>query len=100
LMVGMGMPRQEHWVLDHLDTLPNCPILTCGACFEYIAGVQRTPPRWMGRIGLEWLARLVMDPRCAREAAGPRQQTLRGPTQTLPLAPIRGRVVARKARSC
>jgi N-acetylglucosaminyldiphosphoundecaprenol N-acetyl-beta-D-mannosaminyltransferase len=63
LMVGMGMPRQEHWVLDHLDTLPNCPILTCGACFEYIAGVQRTPPRWMGRIGLEWLARLVMDPR-------------------------------------
>jgi hypothetical protein len=36
---------------------------TAGACFDYIAGEIQTPPRWMGRIGLEWLYRLMSEPR-------------------------------------
>jgi len=63
LMVGMGMPRQEHWVMDHLDRLDVNVILTVGACFDYLAGAIPTPPRWMGRVGLEWLYRLVSEPR-------------------------------------
>ncbi|MGC8799688.1 WecB/TagA/CpsF family glycosyltransferase [Chloroflexus sp.] len=62
LMVGMGMPRQEHWILTNLDHLSANAILTSGACFDYIAGVIPTPPRWMGRTGLEWLYRLYSEP--------------------------------------
>lgn len=63
LMVGMGMPRQEHWVLDNLDRISANVILTSGACFDYLAGVIPTPPRWMGRIGLEWFFRLLSEPK-------------------------------------
>ena len=63
LLVGMGMPRQEHWVFDHLDNIDARVILTAGACMDYVAGAVPTPPRWMGRWGLEWLYRLAGDPR-------------------------------------
>jgi N-acetylglucosaminyldiphosphoundecaprenol N-acetyl-beta-D-mannosaminyltransferase len=63
LMVGMGMPRQEHWVVDNLNEIHANAILTSGACFDYIAGAIPTPPRWMGRVGLEWLYRLISEPR-------------------------------------
>lgn len=63
LMVGMGMPRQEIWVLEHLAQLEANVILTAGACMDYVAGVVPTPPRWMGRLGLEWLYRLKSEPR-------------------------------------
>lgn len=63
LMVGMGMPRQEGWIVRNLDALPDCVILNVGAAFDYEAGVQKAAPRWMGRAGLEWLYRLAHDPR-------------------------------------
>jgi N-acetylglucosaminyldiphosphoundecaprenol N-acetyl-beta-D-mannosaminyltransferase len=63
LMVGMGMPRQESWIYDNLDRLKTNAVLTCGAAIEYVAGAQATPPRWLGRIGLEWLYRLLREPR-------------------------------------
>ncbi|MDP1985989.1 WecB/TagA/CpsF family glycosyltransferase, partial [Phenylobacterium sp.] len=63
LMVGMGMPRQELWILDNRAALPPCVILPVGAAFDYEAGAQKAAPRWMGRAGLEWLFRLVADPR-------------------------------------
>lgn len=63
LMVGMGMPRQEHWILDNLDQIQTNVILTCGACIDYVAGVIPTPPRWMGKVGLEWLYRLFSEPK-------------------------------------
>lgn len=62
LMVGMGMPRQEHWILENLDNLSANAILAVGACFDYVAGVIPTPPRWMGRVGLEWLYRFYSEP--------------------------------------
>lgn len=63
LFVGMGMPRQEAWILEHLELLPRCTVLPCGACFDYYAGLAGTPPRILGRMGLEWAYRLVMEPR-------------------------------------
>lgn len=63
LFVGMGMPRQELWILDNLDALPDCVIFSVGAAFDYEAGEQKAAPRWMGPMGLEWLFRLVHDPR-------------------------------------
>ena len=42
----------------------NAPVVALGgAAFSYFAGFERTPPRWMGRWGLEWLYRLGSDPR-------------------------------------
>jgi N-acetylglucosaminyldiphosphoundecaprenol N-acetyl-beta-D-mannosaminyltransferase len=63
LLVGMGMPRQERWVVENLDSIAANVILTCGACMDYVAGVVPTPPRWAGRLGLEWLFRLAAEPR-------------------------------------
>ena len=63
LFVGMGMPRQEIWIAENLSDLPSCPILPVGAAFDYEAGVQKAAPRWMGSMGVEWLFRLVVDPK-------------------------------------
>jgi len=63
LLVGFGAPKQEFWV-DANRHLINAPVLfTCGACMEYVAGAVKTPPRWMGKLGLEWSYRLLENPR-------------------------------------
>jgi N-acetylglucosaminyldiphosphoundecaprenol N-acetyl-beta-D-mannosaminyltransferase len=64
LMVGMGMPRQEFWTQENFARLDAHVILSSnGAAFDYVAGVAPTPPRWAGRIGLEWIFRLANEPR-------------------------------------
>ena len=63
LFVGMGMPRQELWIDDNFERLPDCVILSVGAAFDYEAGVQSAAPRWMGRAGIEWAYRLFHDPK-------------------------------------
>lgn len=63
LMVGMGMPRQEYWILENIADIAAYAILPSGACLDYVAGAIPTPPRWMGRIGLEWLYRLGSEPK-------------------------------------
>lgn len=63
LFVGMGMPRQERWIAENYAALPDCAIFSVGAAFDYEAGVQKAAPRWVGRMGVEWLYRLLCDPR-------------------------------------
>ena len=63
LMVGMGMPRQEKWILENYDQIKANIILPCGACLDYVSGEVPTPPRWMGKVGLEWLYRLIIEPK-------------------------------------
>jgi N-acetylglucosaminyldiphosphoundecaprenol N-acetyl-beta-D-mannosaminyltransferase len=63
LMVGMGMPRQERWIARNRDRLNAAVVLPCGACMDYVAGAIPTPPRWLGRLGLEWAYRLAVEPR-------------------------------------
>jgi len=63
LLIGMGMPRQEHWIFDNCEQLQTNVIISIGAYIDYIAGVIPIPPRWMGRMGLEWLYRLASEPR-------------------------------------
>jgi N-acetylglucosaminyldiphosphoundecaprenol N-acetyl-beta-D-mannosaminyltransferase len=63
LIVGMGMPRQEFWTHDNFARLKAHVILSSGgAAFDYVAGIVPTPPRWSGRLGLEWAFRLANDP--------------------------------------
>jgi N-acetylglucosaminyldiphosphoundecaprenol N-acetyl-beta-D-mannosaminyltransferase len=63
LLVGMGMPRQEIWLDENIDDLNVNVAFSLGAFMDYIAGVIPTPPRWMGRVGLEWLYRLFTSPK-------------------------------------
>jgi N-acetylglucosaminyldiphosphoundecaprenol N-acetyl-beta-D-mannosaminyltransferase len=64
LMVGMGMPRQEFWTQENYARLDAHVILSSnGAALDYIVGAVPTPPRWAGRVGLEWMFRLVNEPR-------------------------------------
>lgn len=63
LVVGMGMPRQEHWILDNMDRIESGVILHAGAYMDFVSGVATTPPRWMGPLYLEWLYRLYNEPR-------------------------------------
>jgi N-acetylglucosaminyldiphosphoundecaprenol N-acetyl-beta-D-mannosaminyltransferase len=63
LIVGMGMPRQEEWLLDNHQALNATILFPIGALADYLAGAIPTPPRWLGRWGLEWLFRLVAEPK-------------------------------------
>lgn len=64
ILVGLGMPTQEKWILDHLGAVTaGAVIANVGGCFDYFVGTQRLAPRWMGRFGLEWLFRLIHSPR-------------------------------------
>jgi N-acetylglucosaminyldiphosphoundecaprenol N-acetyl-beta-D-mannosaminyltransferase len=64
LMVGMGMPRQEYWSQENFTRLNARVILSSnGAAMDYVAGAVKTPPRWAGRLGLEWISRLMNEPR-------------------------------------
>jgi len=63
LLVGMGMPRQEIWIQENLDRIQTNAVFCCGALMDYIAGATLAPPRWLGPIGLEWLYRLITEPR-------------------------------------
>jgi N-acetylglucosaminyldiphosphoundecaprenol N-acetyl-beta-D-mannosaminyltransferase len=61
--VGLGSPKQDRWMADHIGKL-NAPVLIgVGAAFDFIAGVKPQAPIWMQRNGLEWLFRLVTEPR-------------------------------------
>lgn len=62
LLLGMGMPRQERWLLRNVDALPPCPVVTVGGVLSFVGDDRPTPPRWLGPWGVEWLYRLVTEP--------------------------------------
>lgn len=63
LVVGFGMPLQEYWIESTFDQLDINLALPVGALFDYIVGDVYRAPRWITDNGLEWLARLVVEPR-------------------------------------
>lgn len=63
LIVGFGMPAQERWLSENWAEL-KVPIgLTGGAVFDYVSGQLRRPPRILSDHGLEWLGRLLIEPK-------------------------------------
>lgn len=63
LLVGFGMPLQERWLYENWHDLHVNVALPVGAAFDYLAGVVPRAPRWMTDHGLEWLGRLLIEPR-------------------------------------
>lgn len=62
LLVGIGCPKQERWMAAHKGRIPAV-MLGVGAAFDFHTGRIRQAPRWMQAAGLEWVFRLMMDPR-------------------------------------
>jgi exopolysaccharide biosynthesis WecB/TagA/CpsF family protein len=64
LIVGLGAPKQEIWIDRHRQALPHVKIfMAVGATIDYEAGIVVRAPVWMRRVGLEWLYRVVTEPR-------------------------------------
>jgi N-acetylglucosaminyldiphosphoundecaprenol N-acetyl-beta-D-mannosaminyltransferase len=61
--VGLSTPKQERWMAEHVDQLDVPALIGVGAAFDFHAGTKRQAPRWMQRSGLEWLYRLLSEPR-------------------------------------
>ncbi|WP_428334130.1 WecB/TagA/CpsF family glycosyltransferase [Novosphingobium sp.] len=61
--VGLSTPKQEFWMRDHVGRIPGATLIGIGAAFDFYAGDVRRAPIWMQRSGLEWLHRLLHEPR-------------------------------------
>jgi N-acetylglucosaminyldiphosphoundecaprenol N-acetyl-beta-D-mannosaminyltransferase len=62
VFVGRGCPRQEKWVADNREHIPAV-LVAVGAAFDFHAGTVKQAPRWMQDNGMEWLFRLLQEPR-------------------------------------
>lgn len=63
LIVGFGMPAQEKWIMENWDDLQVRVVIPVGAFFDYYAGETIRAPKWITDNGLEWLGRLIIEPR-------------------------------------
>ncbi len=63
IFVGLGSPKQEYWIADNRHLLKTGVLLGIGASIGFAAGTEKRAPQWMQKFGLEWLHRLLQDPR-------------------------------------
>ena len=63
LFVAMGSPRQEIWIASNLAATGARFALGVGGAFDHLSGLSRRAPRWMQQAGMEWLYRLLSEPR-------------------------------------
>jgi N-acetylglucosaminyldiphosphoundecaprenol N-acetyl-beta-D-mannosaminyltransferase len=63
LLVGMGMPLQEMWIMENYKKLNVNLILPVGAMFDYVSEATIRGPIWLTNNGFEWLSRLIIEPK-------------------------------------
>ncbi|MBC7265043.1 MAG: WecB/TagA/CpsF family glycosyltransferase [Chloroflexi bacterium] len=61
--IGLGTPKQERWMAEHRGCLAPPVLIGVGAAFDFLTGRRPQAPRWMQCAGLEWLFRLLSEPR-------------------------------------
>lgn len=61
--LGLGCPKQEYWIAKNKDRFPPGIYLAVGAAFAFHACRVKQAPLWIQRIGMEWLFRLLAEPR-------------------------------------
>ncbi|MBX6388517.1 MAG: WecB/TagA/CpsF family glycosyltransferase [Frankia sp.] len=61
--VGLSTPKQERWMAEHRDRLDAPVLLGVGAAFDMHAGLVKRAPSWLHNTGLEWVYRLIQEPR-------------------------------------
>lgn len=62
LFIGMTAPKQEKWAHQHFNQLNVKHVCSIGAVFDFYSGNRKRAPRWVIRMGIEWLYRLVREP--------------------------------------
>jgi exopolysaccharide biosynthesis WecB/TagA/CpsF family protein len=63
LWVALGKPYQEYWSAKYRDSIDVAWIKTCGGLYDFLSEKSSRAPMWMQKSGLEWLYRLLQDPR-------------------------------------
>jgi N-acetylglucosaminyldiphosphoundecaprenol N-acetyl-beta-D-mannosaminyltransferase len=63
LFVGMGVPRQEHFIEEQWDRLGVGMAIGIGGSFDVLSGLRARAPIWVQKIGMEWMFRLIQEPR-------------------------------------
>lgn len=62
LFVAMGFPKQEKWIMEHKDEIPATVLMSVGGAFDFISGKIPRAPKFLQKLGLEWLFRLILQP--------------------------------------
>jgi N-acetylglucosaminyldiphosphoundecaprenol N-acetyl-beta-D-mannosaminyltransferase len=63
LFVGLGAPKQEYWIQKHYRSLNVRMCMGIGGSFDMVAGITPRAPKWLQNLALEWLFRLLAEPR-------------------------------------
>jgi N-acetylglucosaminyldiphosphoundecaprenol N-acetyl-beta-D-mannosaminyltransferase len=63
LMVGLGMPMEQQWIMENHSRIRARVFWEVGSAFQLWADVIPHCPRWVGNLGLNWLFRLILEPR-------------------------------------
>jgi N-acetylglucosaminyldiphosphoundecaprenol N-acetyl-beta-D-mannosaminyltransferase len=63
IFVGLGCPHQEKWMADNIHKIKTHLTIGVGAAFDFISDRKKQAPFWMQSIGLEWLFRLLQEPK-------------------------------------
>jgi len=63
LFIGLGAPKQENWIYKHGRKLGVPACIGIGGSFEMVSGFSPRAPKFLRRVGLEWLFRLVIEPK-------------------------------------
>ena len=63
LLVAFGNPKQEQWIAKHRDRLKVPVCIGIGGSFDMLAGTMQRAPQWMQKSGLEWLHRMLQEPK-------------------------------------
>lgn len=63
LLVGLGSPKQEKWIYKNLKKMPSVKLaIGVGGAFDFISGRVKRAPKFLQKVGLEWLWRLILQP--------------------------------------
>lgn len=68
LLVGLGAPKQEYWIAAHLQELQVPVAMGVGGSFDVLAGRVKRAPAWVQRLNLEWLYRVIKEPKRVKRA--------------------------------
>ncbi len=63
VIVGLGSPKQDRWIQDHLTKIPGTIMIASGAAFDFFSNRITQAPYWIQRSGFEWAFRLSQDPK-------------------------------------
>jgi N-acetylglucosaminyldiphosphoundecaprenol N-acetyl-beta-D-mannosaminyltransferase len=61
--VGLGAPKQEIWINQHLGSIHTTAMIGVGAAFDFHSGQRKWAPKWIREMGIEWLYRFLQEPR-------------------------------------